>query len=213
MSRRLLLLNLVLVAAAVVFSLQIVRTLIASPQLPPVAPLTTPLVERIATEETGRAVPPLATFDVVAARNLFNPNRSESATAALSPVGKPLLHGIVLKDGSRAAFLEDPVTKKVLGYKLGDQVAGGLLERIEADRVVIRRGEELIEVFLRDPAKPKAVPAGQPGASALQPPPPAGTPQVQPSATTPAAPLPGFPSLFRRPQAPAAPPVRNAPSP
>ncbi len=209
MSRRLLLLNLLLVAAAVVFSVQIVRTLIASPQLPPVAPLTTPLVERIATEETGRAVPPLATFDVVAARNLFNPNRSESATAALSPVGKPLLYGIVLKDGSPAAFLEDPITKKVLGYKLGDQVAGGLLERIEADRVVIRRGEERIEVFLRDPAKPRAVPAAQPGAPTLQPPVPGASPQVQ----VPPTPAPIAPSLFRRPQAPAAPPVRNAPSP
>jgi len=212
MSRRLLLLNLVLVAAAVVFSVQIVRILIASPQLPPAPPLTTPLVERIATEETGRAVPPLATFDVVAARNLFNPNRSESATAALSPVGKPLLYGIVLKDGSPAAFLEDPVTKKVLSYKLGDQVAGGLLERIEADRVVIRRGEERIEVFLRDPGKPKAVPVGQPGVPTPQLPAPAAIPQVQPPAM-PTAPPPGLPSLFRRPQAPAAPPVRNAPSP
>jgi len=211
MSRRRLLLNLVLVAAAVVFSAQIVRILIASPQLPPAPPLTTPLVERIATEETGRAVPPLATFDVVAARNLFNPNRSESATAALSPVGKPLLYGIVLKDGSPAAFLEDPVTKKVLGYKVGDQVAGGLLERIEADRVVIRRGEERIEVFLRDPGKPKAVPVGQPGVPTPQPPAPAAIPQVQPPAM-PTAPPPGFPNLFRRPQAPA-PPVRNAPSP
>ena len=207
MSRRLLLLNLVLVTAGVVFSVHIVRILLASPQLPARPAVTAPPVGRAQTEESARAARPLASYDVVAARNLFNPSRSEIGTAAVAPVSKPLLYGVVLKDGAREAFLEDPVTKKVLGYKPGDQVAGGQLERIESDRVVIRRGEETIEVLLRDSTKPKAVATTQPGAPALQPSPPGGIPQVQVPPTSPAPQQPS-PTLFRRPQAPAA--VRRA---
>src|SRR5574337_636122 len=201
MSKRLLLLNLVLATAAVVFAVQITRILLASPQLPAAPSLTAPPVERTPAAEPVRAVRPLGTYDVVAARNLFNPSRSETATAAANPAGKPLLYGIVLKDGAPRAFLEDPVTKKVIGYRTGDQVAGGLLERIEADRIVIRRGEERVEVLLRDPAKPKSVAAtAQPAAPLLQAPFPGGS--LQPQAPPPPAARPLVPNLFRRPQAP-----------
>ncbi len=211
MSRRLLLLNLVLVTAGVVFSVYIVRILLASPQLPAPPALTAPPAGRAPTDESARAARPLASYDVVAARNLFNPSRSEAGTAA-APVAKPILYGVVLKDGAREAFLEDPVTKKVLAYKPGDEVAGGQLERIEADRVVIRRGEGTFEVLLRDPQKPKAVAAAQPAPPAAQPPPPSARPQAQ-QAPTPASPAQPPATLFRRPQSPAVPPVRNAPSP
>ena len=163
------------------------------------------------TEEGARVPVPLAAYDIVASKNLFNPSRSETGTASVASVAKPLLYGIVLKDGAPAAFLEDPVTKKVTGYKPGDAVAGGQLERIEADRVVIRRGEDTFEVLLRDPQKPKAVVAAQPAAPGaaqpqLQQP---GGPAVRAPQPTPTAQPP--PTLFRRPQAPAVPPVRNAP--
>jgi len=207
------LLNLVLVSAAAVFSVQLVRTFLSAPRLPPpritsTAQVTPPPT----TEERARASVPLAAYDVVASKNLFNPSRSETGTASVAPIAKPLLYGIVLKDGAPAAFLEDPVTKKVAGYKVGDAVAGGQLEQIEADRVVIRRGEGTFEVLLRDPQKPKAVAATQPPAASVQPgtqPQPAGAPTtIQP---TPVVPRQPSPTLFRRPQTPAAPPVRNAP--
>ena len=209
MSRRLLLLNLVLVTAAVVFSVYIVRILLASHQLPASPAVTAPPADRAPTEESARSARPLATYDIIAARSLFNPSRSEGGTAAVAPATKPLLYGVVLKDGASEAFLQDPVTKKVLAYKPRDQVAGGQLERIEADRVVIRRGEGTFEVLLRDSQKPKAVTAAQPGAP---PPPPSASPQAQapPASAAPAQPP---ATLFRRPQAPASPPVRNAPSP
>ena len=212
MPRRLLLLNLVLVTAAVVFSVYIVRTLLASHQLPASPAVATPPADRAPTEESARAAHPLASYDVIAARNLFSPSRSETGTAAVTPATMPLLYGVVLKDGAPSAFLEDPVTKKVLAYKPGDQVAGGQLERIEADRVIIRRGEGTFEVLLRDPQKPKAVTAVQPAAPVVQPPSPSASPRVQ-APPTPAAPTQSPATLFRRPQAPALPPVRNAPSP
>ena len=213
MSRRLLLLNLVLVTtAAVVFSVYIARTLLASHQLPASPAVAAPPADRAPTEESARAARPLASYDVIAARNLFSPSRSETGTAAVTPAIMPLLYGVVLKDGAPAAFLEDPVTKKVLAYRTGDQVAGGKIERIEADRVVIRRGEGTFEVLLRDPQKAKAVATAQPTTPALQPPPAGAGPKAQ-TAPTPAAPGQPPATLFRRPQAPASPPVRNAPSP
>jgi type II secretory pathway component PulC len=206
------LLNLVLVSAAAVFSFQLVRAFLAAPAPPAPRGAPAPQAAAPATDERARASVPLAAYDVVASKNLFNPSRSEAGTASVAPTTKPFLYGIVLKDGAPAAFLEDPVTKKVTGYKVGDAVAGGQLERIEADRVVIRRGEGTFEVLLRDPQKPKAVAATQPPTARLQPGAqgqPAGAPAtIQPSPVVPRQPS---PTLFRRPQAPAAPPVRNAP--
>ena len=198
-----------LVSAAAVFSVQLVRTFLAAPTLPSSRGAPAPQVVAPATEERARPSVPLAAYDVVASKNLFNPSRSETGTASVAPVAKPFLYGIVLKDGAPAAFLEDPVTKKVTSYKVGDSLAGGQLERIEADRVVIRRGEDTFDVLLRDPQKPKAVATAQPPVPGAQPQPP-GAPAVQAQPGVP-TPRPPSPTLFRRPQAPAVPPVRNAP--
>ena len=200
-----------LVSAAAVFSVQLVRTFLAAPSLP--SPRGAPALQAVAptTEERARPSIPLAAYDVVASKNLFNPSRSEVGTASVAPATKPLLYGVVLKDGAPAAFLEDPVTKKVTGYKVGDAVAGGQLERVEADRVVIRRGEGTFEVLLRDPQKPKAVATAQPPGAGVQPQPASGPATIQPPQPTPAVPRQPSPTLFRRPQLPAAPPVRNAP--
>ncbi|MBI3030557.1 MAG: hypothetical protein HYY64_13700 [Candidatus Rokubacteria bacterium] len=211
MSKRLLLLNLVLVSGVVVFSVQLVRTFLAAPTLPsPRGAPTQQAAPPPPTDERARVPVPLAAYDVVASKNLFNPGRSEGGTASVAPITKPFLYGIVLRDGAPAAFLEDPVTKKVTSYKVGDAVAGGQLERIAADRVVIRRGEGTFEVLLRDPQKPRAVAAAQPPVPGARPQQPGG-PAVRPPQPTPTAPPQPAPTLFRRPQLPVAPPVRNAP--
>ncbi len=206
MSKRLLLLNLVLVTAAVAFSAQLVRTFLSSAQLPPPPQIRASQPVPSPAEESARVRPSLASYDGVASKNLFTPTRSETATASVAPVAKPFLYGIVLKDGGPTAYLQDAATKKIVGYKLGDSVAGGQLERIEADRVVIRRGDETFEVLLRDPQKPKPVVAAQPPGAAPQPQAP-GAPAVQAPPSAPGTAQP--PTPFRRPQAPS---VRNAPS-
>jgi hypothetical protein len=111
------------------------------------------------------------------ARNLFNPNRSETAAVAAGPVSKPILFGVVV-DGARSrAFLEDPAFKRVAGYSVGDTVGGGTIQKITDDRVVIVRPEGLLEILLQDPSKPRATPA----ATAPQAgPPQAGPPQAGP---------------------------------
>jgi hypothetical protein len=92
----------------------------------------------------------------------------------------------VVVDGKASrAYLEDPSTKRVFGYQVGDSVAGGKLEEIADDRIQISRSDGQMEVMLRDPTKPRppAAPAqqvpGQPAVRVPQPGPAApGAPQV-----------------------------------
>ncbi len=220
MSKRLLLLNLVVVAAAVVFSVQLIRVF-TTPRHLPAAAASRPLPPAPSTKEDAPPSPvALPTYGVIANKNLFSPTRSETPPAAATPatpVAKLQLFGVVIDNGKNIAFLEDPATKRVFGYKTGDAIAGGQLERIEADRVVIKRGEGSIEVLLRDPSKPKPVastPAQptQPGVPGVTPPWP-GAPVVQPPPPVPPPGRPFPPNVRGRPQGSALPPVRNAPTP
>jgi len=101
-------------------------------------------------------------YDVIATRTLFHPNRSEprssEAMAPILPPAPPLeLYGVAISDDTRVAFVQDLVTKQILGYKTGDKLAGGQVERIEPDRVVIMRADGPIEVLLHQPKEPRAV--------------------------------------------------------
>jgi Type II secretion system protein C len=112
-------------------------------------------------------------YTSVAARNLFSPTRTEapptSTTVAASPAVKPNLFGIILRDGAPVAYLEDPTTKRVAGYRVGDNMAGGTVQTISADSVVIARPDGNIDVRLRDPGKPRPAPVAAPGVPAAQP--------------------------------------------
>ena len=174
MSRRLLALNVVLAIVSIALAAGIVRTLIVRRALP------TPAASRTATvpapaPATENVDPGLSGYAVIAARNLFNPNRSETAVATAS-VATPILHGVVIDGAKSRAFLEDPVAKRVVGYSAGDMIGGGRIQRISDDRVVIARPEGLLEVLLRDPSKPRppavaATPTQQAPTGAPTPPP------------------------------------------
>src|SRR4029450_9465459 len=106
---------------------------------------------------------------------------------------KPLLHGVVM-DGQRSrAYLEDPNVKRIYGYAVGDAVAGGRVQSINGDRVIIARPDGRMEVLLQDPDKPKpepTTPAGPPSPArhtAVRARPPAQPPGA-PSPPPPAAP-------------------------
>jgi len=95
-------------------------------------------------------------YDVIATRTLFDPNRAQpatSATVARSTLPAPtlVLVGVAISDDSRVAFVQDPSTNRIAGYKLGDTLAGGQVELIEADRVLIARTDGPIEVRLHQP--------------------------------------------------------------
>jgi hypothetical protein len=136
-------------------------------------PAPGPDVARRPIPEAAPAVPaapaaetPPGTYGVVAGRNLFSPTRTEappSPVAAGQTTAKPSLYGILVTDTFHVAYLEDPITKRVAGYRIGDSVAGGKLTQIAADFVVLNRPDGDVNVRLRDPFKPRSAPAAVPG--------------------------------------------------
>src|SRR5215831_2914435 len=162
LSLRLLVLNVALGLVCLFFLAGIVRTLLVKHPVPkatmPRAVAPAPPMATAATSPSAEA------YAAIAAQNLFNPGRSETASAAATvAVVKPILHGIVIQGGQSRAFLEDPSVKRIGGYSIGDSVSGGKIEKIADDRVVIARPEGLVEVLLQDPSKPRPVaptPAG-----------------------------------------------------
>src|SRR6266567_2236783 len=108
MPRRLLVLNAVLAILCVVFAVGIVRTLLVKHPVSapaPAAQRAAAASQPTATTETGD--PGLDAFAVIAAQNLFNPGRSETAAAAVS-VAKPILYGVVIHGAQSRAYLQDP---------------------------------------------------------------------------------------------------------
>jgi len=164
MSRRLLLINMVLGFLCVAFAVGIVRSLFVTRPLPAAAPARIAVAPAPAVNFALGAVG-LEMYAAITAQNLFNPGRSEAARVAAVAGVKPVLHGIVIEGAKSRAFLEDPSIKRVAGYSVGDPVAGGKLEKIADDRVVISRPEGLVEVLLQDPAKPRPAPAAPPVAA------------------------------------------------
>jgi type II secretory pathway component PulC len=95
-------------------------------------------------------------YDVIASRDLFHPNRSDpTSSEAIAPILPPpttlALYGVAISDDTRVAFVQDLVTKQIVSYKTGDKLAGGQVERIEPDRVVIMRADGPFEVLLHRP--------------------------------------------------------------
>ncbi len=161
MSRPLTVLNLLLVGISVVFSIQLLRGFAAPAPLPLIR-VDRPLVAVVsAKKDSGPAGPPLTAYGGIAARNLFNPDRSETGRSNAGSgdqafATKPVLYGVVIGEETRVAYLEDPSTKRIFGYKIGDVVAGGQLEQIETDRVVIKRVDERLEIMLHGSNKPRS---------------------------------------------------------
>jgi hypothetical protein len=198
-SKRFLIVNVILVGIAAFFAIFLIRDLTHVRSLPSFSARSRPPVSPPAPEEAAQsavAAERLANYNVIAAKHLFNPSRSENVAATTAappppPPPKPLLLGVVVDGAQSRAYLEDATSKRVFSYQIGDSVAGGRLETITDDHVVIARPDGRMEVMLRDPAKPKPAP----------PPPTASTPTVPPPQT------PGSPS----PPAPAQPPTTVTP--
>ena len=132
MPRRFVLLNAALLIVALVSVAYIVNQL--RTPAPPVSRRPPPAQQPAATASPP-APEPASSFNMVAARNLFSPTRTEAPpVASLNPqapqLPRPNLYGIILRDGAPVAYLEDHASKRVGGYRVGDAVAGGTLKRM-----------------------------------------------------------------------------------
>ena len=199
MPRRFVALNLALAAAATLLIVYIVRQFVAPMPLPvggrrAAGPATSTV--------TDTAKTPASAYNVVAARNLFSPTRTEapSSTSVTGlPVARPNLFGVVVRSiGASVAYLEDPTTKRVAGYRVGDKIQGATVQAIKADGVTIDGPGGPMDVRLHEPNKPRAMPAA---ATAT---PPSVAPAL-PGVIPPAATAPGPPQAAQPPPQPAQP--------
>jgi hypothetical protein len=204
LSKKMLALNVVLAGVAVFLAIWLVRDLAATRPLP--SPVARKAAGVAGTEDTApeNAVQDrLTAYNVIVAKYLFNPSRTEGAPEVAKPVvplpPKPILLGVVVDGPSSRAYLEDPATKRVFGYQVGDSVAGGKLEKITDDRIQISRSDGVLDVMLRDPTKPRPpapVQPAPPGAPGAQPPARVDSPPVAPPGVPGRPPIP--PRSLRR---------------
>jgi Type II secretion system protein C len=211
MSKGFLALDGLLVIASIFFATQIWRTVVApSPMAsarsrPPAAGAS---LARGPAAPLAGARAPLASYAVIGTKSLFSPARTEGDAAAgpAQSGPRPFLYGVVLATDLSIAYLEDPGSKRVTGYRVGDAIAGGTLTVIAPDHVVLKRSDGMVDVPLRDPAKPRAAvpetaptagaPPTAPGPTTAFPPPQMPPPVSGVPPQPPASPLPGtFPQL------------------
>ncbi len=197
MSRRLLVLNALLLAVALAFAVLIARQLMTPIEAP--VRLRTPVaMSRISATTVVARRESTSGYEGIARHNLFSPSRTETPqgpAAGVTQFPRPYLYGIVLTQTARIAYFEDPVTKRLAGYRVGDALIGGTLQRIDAEHVVIARPDGPVDVHLRDPGKPRsgAVATG-PLAGAPGLPPVPSLPSQMPSS------VPSAPPQFMMPQ-------------
>ena len=123
----------------------------------------------------------LSDYTVIADANLFHPERKipPEKKEEPPPLPKPdlILYGTVITDDTSLAYLEDLKTprntpgrgRRQLTLKKGDVLSGFTLKDVEAEKIVMVRGDEQMTVYVRDPQRPKS--RGAAGSQATQPPP------------------------------------------
>ena len=159
------LLNLILITAVIIFGNYIVlpflninfkyalpagkKTIIIKEEKPPVI-----------------EIPSHMDYTMVAEENLFHPERKIPLEKKVEqPLPKPdiVLYGTLITDDISLAYIEDlkaPFStpgrgKRQTALRKGDTISGFTLKDVEADKIVMVRGEEKMLVYLIDPSHPK----------------------------------------------------------
>lgn len=96
-------------------------------------------------------------FQVISDRNLFSPARALAVKATENgPGGQavskevPKLFGTLIIGSSKSAMLKDPETKNTKRYFINDTIGDFVVKDIQEDKVVLLRGDETIELKLRE---------------------------------------------------------------
>ena len=134
-------------------------------------------------------VPSAADYAMISEANLFHPERRvppEKAEEKVIPKPEIVLYGTLITGDTSVAFIEDkkaPRTtpgrgKRQTAIRKGDNVGGYVLRQIEADRIILVKGDDQIVVKLEDAGKIRTVDVpALPGSFGAQP----GAPPTAPS--------------------------------
>ena len=135
--------------------------------------------EKAATSQTSSP----ADYAVISEQNLFHPERKippEKQPEKVIPKPDVFLYGTLITDNVSFAFIEDKKApystagrgKRQVTLKKGDYLSGYILSEIEANRIVLVKGDEKVVVMLDDrekrrtgeasalPATPRAISGG-----------------------------------------------------
>lgn len=63
---------------------------------------------------------------------------------------RPLLYGVIYGQRGWIAYIEDPTTRTVAPYRVGDTLSGKTIEAIEEERVMLKGPEGTLEIRLSD---------------------------------------------------------------
>lgn len=194
-------LNIILIASAILIGLAALSPYFYPQALYKLPAAKPPSAEEDKQPETASVSPSLSDYMVIAEQNLFHPDRKiplEKKEAQQMPKPELILYGTLITEGSSVAYVEDkknPKTSPGRGkrqnvMKKGDSVGGFVLKEIEADKIMLSRGDETMVVHLNQGDKPRM--SDLPGAvSASGRPTPTPTPVARPTQPTPATARPG----------------------
>ena len=110
--------------------------------------------------------PSLMEYTVIAEQNLFHPERRippEKTEAPPLPKPEFVLYGTMISDELTLAYMEDQKApqstagrgKRQTPVKKGESLSGFVLKEVGPEKVVMVRGEEQMDVYLNDTARPK----------------------------------------------------------
>jgi hypothetical protein len=186
------------------------------PLLNPVARISLPAVKETATSSGEQTAPSqrftATDYTVISDKNLFHPERKiplEKQTEKAVTKPDVFLYGTLITDDTSYAFIEDKKApystpgrgKRQITLKKGDRLGGYTLSEIEANRIVLVKGEEKLVVMLDDsekkrtgevPATPAAARIATGGIAPSSPSAPSSPKATPPSLPALASPAPGI---------------------
>jgi hypothetical protein len=171
-------LNIVLVLAVLIMAHYTLAPLLHI-NLGDIVPLQKKSAEEKETKPSAANTPSPADYVIIAEENLFHPERKiPPEKKEEKPLPKPefVVYGTVISNDTRLAYLEDlkaPVNssgrgKRQIALKTGDVLSGFTLKSVEADKIVMVRGEEKMVISVRNISRTKSAvtPASQKVAAA-----------------------------------------------
>jgi hypothetical protein len=144
------LLNLTLGLVAVLIAGAMAKTWVAPATSISGPSVAKPSQELAAVAFSRPARPPLARYDLLMERNPFKqPPPAPPGRHGPIPPPRPLpiLSGTILVGDEWRAILSDRGKAQI--YAIGQEVAGGVITAIKEDRIVLKRGDESVEVPLK----------------------------------------------------------------
>lgn len=171
------LLNIVLMAIIAVFGAYVLPPLL-NVQVKYTLPSPKKTVDKKEENPAEAQYPQAFEYIVIAEKNIFHPERKIPVEKKEEkPLPKPefVLYGTLITGDTKLAFIDDMKSaqaspgrgKRQRALYLGSALSGFTLSEVYQDKVVMVRGEEILEVRVLDSAKSRAVEPGSQAAKKL----------------------------------------------